>query len=207
MSISIRNSLILSLAAAIFAGGCGRSDTAATVPTIPCRMLQSADLAFRLGRSIESEVVASCDTGRRYSHVGIIIRSDTSAAVIHVEPSPVGDERVRCDDIADFFRSDRASAGAVMRLNGITGAQRKAVAEYAAALPGSDVRFDHGYSMSDSVLMYCTELAERAFAASGISLSQGRRHKVPLMKEPVIMPADISANDSLTTIWSYDTRK
>lgn len=189
--------------AALSLAGCRCEENARAQPAIPSDSLQTADLALRLGRSIESEAIASCGGGARYSHAGIIIRRDTAAVVIHIEPSPTSGERVRCDAIDDFFSHDRASAGAVMRMEGITDAQRHTIASYASALAGSEVVFDHSYSMSDTTRMYCTELVERAYAAAGIRLSQGRRHWVPLMKEPVIMPSDITGNDSLTTIWSY----
>ena len=191
------------MAALALAGCRGNGNASAAETAIPYDSLRTADLALRLGRSIESEAIASCGGGERYSHAGIIIRSDTAAVVIHIEPSATADERVRCDAAGDFFRSDRASAGAVMRLRGITDAQRRDIAYYARALAGSEIVFDHDYSLSDSTRMYCTELVERAYAAAGISLSQGRRHKVPLKREPVIMPSDITHNDSLETIWNY----
>ncbi len=206
MSISIRNSVAVALAL-VLSAGCGSAEHSVTVPEIPYGSLQTADLAFRLGRSVESAMIASCDEEMRYSHVGIVIRSDSGAAVVHIEPSPATDERVRCDSAEDFFRSDRAAAGAVMRLSGLTDIQRSVISDYALRLLDSQIVFDHDYSMADSTRMYCTELVERAFAAAGISLSQGRRHRFPLTREPVILPSDLARNDSLSTVTAFTAKK
>lgn len=210
MPTSIRNSIAATIAAAVLlTAGCGRAarNEAVNAPDIPVESLCTADLALRLGRSLESELIASRDGGMRYSHIGIIIRSDTGAVVVHIEPSPFTDERVRCDSAKDFFSSDRAATGAVMRLGGLDDRQKAAIEDYARRLSDSPITFDHDYSLADSTRMYCTELAERAFATVGISLSQGRRHKPPLAKEPVILPSDIARNDSLATIWSFDNSR
>lgn len=206
MSTLVRNSL----ATAIFVVGLTllhacRSEQPRPIrrSDIPHAALQSADVAFRLGRSIESDVIAACDGKKGYSHVGVIIRSDTATLVVHVEPSRSTDERVRCERADDFFRSDRASAGAVMRIDGITDRQRSVITAYVLSLVEAGIGFDHDYSMTDSTRMYCTELVERAFASAGISLSQGRRHKLPLAKEEVIMPSDIEHNNLLSIIWSF----
>lgn len=207
MSILIRNSVAAALAFVLSAGCGGPAERSVTAPDIPYDSLQTADLAFRLGRSVESEMIASYDEGMRYSHVGVVIRCDSGAAVVHIEPSPTTDERARCDSAEDFFRSDRAAAGAVMRLSGLNDIQRTAIRDYALRLRDSQIVFDHDYSMADSTRMYCTELVERAFAAAGISLSQGRRHRFPLTREPVILPSDMARNDSLSTITAFTAKK
>ncbi len=189
----------------LFAAGCGPTAHHVTIPDIPCDSLRTADLAFRLGRTIESEIIASCDGGMRFSHIGIIVQGDSGAAVVHIEPSPISDERVRYDSAADFFRSDRASAGAVMRLKGLTDRQCDVIRDHALRMADSHIVFDHDYSMTDSARMYCTELVERVFASAGISLSQGRRHEFPLAKEPVILPSDIARNDSLAVVFNFAT--
>lgn len=209
MSISILNNIVATIAvAALLSAGCGRTtrNGTAIAPDIPTESLCTADLAFRLGRSIESELIASCDDGMHYSHIGIIIHSDTGTVVIHIEPSSVGDERVRCDSASDFFRSDRAATGSVMRFKGLTYLQKNTIEDYLRYLSASSITFDHDYSIADSTRMYCTELVERAFATAGISLSQGRRHKLPLAGEPVILPSDIARNDSLAAVWSSSNR-
>ena len=186
MSISIRNSVATALAFVLSAGCGGPAERSVTAPDIPYDSLQTADLAFRLGRSVESEMIASYDEGMRYSHVGVVIR---------------------CDSAEDFFRSDRAAAGAVMRLSGLNDIQRTAIRDYALRLRDSQIVFDHDYSLADSTRMYCTELVERAFAAAGISLSQGRRHRFPLTREPVILPSDMARNASLSTITAFTAKK
>ena len=123
MSILIRNSVAAALAFVLSAGCSGPAERSVTAPDIPYDSLQTADLAFRLGRSVESEMIASYDEGMRYSHIGIVIRCNSGTAVVHIEPSPTTDARARCDSAEDFFRSDRAAAGAVMRLSGLNDRQ------------------------------------------------------------------------------------
>lgn len=175
-----------------------RASCASTPPKIPTTEIRSCDLAFRLGRSIESSVIAA---NSNYSHVGIIIERDSSLVVAHIEPSRDGNEQTRYESPEVFFHPDRASAGCVMRISELDSAQRHKIESYLLAC--KDITFDHDYTLSDTTQMYCTELVHRALMNVDVDLTHGIRHNVPIAKEAVILPSDILKDERLSMIWSY----
>ena len=179
--------------------GCdNRAHISPEVPQIPISDIRSCDLVFRLGRSIESAIVAA-DGG--YSHIGVIIRANSGLWVAHIEPSREGQEQTKYESLEEFFRSDRALAGCVMRLEELDPMQRERVENY--LLSCRNISFDHDYMLSDTTQMYCTELVWRAFLSVEVDLSAGTRRKLPLAREQVILPTDIFANEALVKVWSY----
>ena len=155
-------------------------------------------MAFRLGRSIESSVIASQGN---YSHIGVIIERDSARLVAHIEPSREGSELTRYESVEEFFHPDRASAGCVMRINELDSVQRLKIESYLLAC--KDITFDHDYTLSDTTQMYCTELVHRALMTANIDLTHGIRHNVPIAKESVILPSDMLRDERLTKVWSY----
>ena len=95
MLISIRNNLFIILLA-ISAVQCSTHEV--TMPKPPIEEFCSGDLAFRLGRTLESDAIAaSADEGCDYSHIGVIIRQEDSIRVIHIEPEQGASERIKCE--------------------------------------------------------------------------------------------------------------
>ena len=186
--------LILSLITSCRSGG---NHYAATLPEIPISNFHSSDVAFRLGRTIESRAIAA-DGG--YSHVGIIIRKDSTLKVAHIEPSRNGGERTKYESLEQFFHPDNASSGAVMRIENLNSTQLAVVENYLFSC--KNISFDHDYKLSDTTQMYCTELVYRAFLEIGIEITNVRHH-VPLAHEEVILPTDIFKSDKLVEIWRY----
>ena len=187
--------LILLLITSCRSGG---NDYAATPPEIPISNIRSGDIVFRLGRTLESRAIAA-DGG--YSHVGIIIRNDSTLQVAHIEPSRNGSELTKYESLEQFFHPKNATSGAVMRIEGLGSEQQASVENYLFSC--KNITFDHDYKLSDTTQMYCTELAFRTFSEIGIDITNGIRHRVPLAQEEVILPADISNNDRLVEIWQY----
>ena len=175
-----------------------RSPRTPAIPEIPTTEIRSCDLVFRLGRSIESSVIASQGS---YSHIGIIIERDSARLVAHIEPSREGSELTRYESVEEFFHPDRASAGCVMRINELDSVQRHKIESYLLAC--KDITFDHDYTLSDTTQMYCTELVHRALMTANIDLIHGIRHNVPIAKESVILPSDMLRDERLTKVWSY----
>ncbi|MBR4853099.1 MAG: hypothetical protein IKU88_00065 [Alistipes sp.] len=169
---------------------------------IPVADFRQADIVFRLGRTIQSSAIASQGAGG-YSHIGILIEVDSALQVLHIEPSRQASEKIKTETLPEFFSAEQAVAGCVVRHSGISEPSRAAIADYAKYLLNSDISFDHDYLLSDSSRMYCTELVERIYHRVGISLSQEKKIRLPLAKEPVILPSAIYENDSLVNIWSY----
>lgn len=175
---------------------------ATTPPEIPYCKIQEADIVFRLGRTLQSDAIASHGSGG-YSHIGIIIRTDSTLKALHIEPHRHQSEHIKAQSLEEFFHPDNALAGCVMRHNAINDSLRLVISAYAKELHASPITFDHDYRLSDSSQMYCTELVEKIFQRVGISLARGQKIRLPLAKEPVIMPSAIYENDSLSMIWSY----
>lgn len=175
-----------------------KSPRTPTKPEIPTTEIRSCDLVFRLGRSIESSVIASQGN---YSHIGVIIERDSALLVAHIEPSREGSELTRYESVEEFFHPDRASAGCVMRIDKLDSVQRHKIESYLLAC--KDITFDHDYTLSDTTQMYCTELVHRALMTENIDLTHGIRHNVPLAKEYVILPSDMLSDERLTKVWSY----
>ena len=169
---------------------------------IPVADFRQADIVFRLGRTIQSSAIASQGAGG-YSHIGILIEVDSALQVLHIEPSRQSSEKIKTETLQEFFSAEQAVAGCVVRHSGISEPSRAAIAGYAKHLLNSDIAFDHDYQLSDSSRMYCTELVEIIYRHIGISLSQEKKVRLPLAKEPVILPSAIYENDSLVSIWSY----
>lgn len=198
--------LILAFATII---SCGTTPSAplpqhAKVINPPIDSLRSADLAFRLGRTLQSEAIAAgADRASRYSHVGIIIRQADSLSVIHIEPCRDGDDRVKCETLEDFFAYDKAMSGAIVRIENLTTEQRNIIQQATLSVASSHIGFDHDYLRSDTTRMYCTELAEWAYSKADISLSEGRCHSLPLVAEPVILPQDILKRADIIKLWEF----
>ena len=202
MSISTRNkhSILLIIGALALLVQCSQPHTP-TPPEIPINEIHSADIAFRLGRTLQSDAIASHGSSG-YSHVGIIIASDSSKSVIHIEPN-CKNERIKIESLEEFFHPDNAISGCIMRHKQVTDSLQLIISNHAKRLLNSPITFDHDYSLNDSSRMYCTELVEHLYNIANISLSQEKRIRLPLAKEPVIMPSAIYENDSLKPIWSY----
>lgn len=199
MSIfTLNKSCILFILLLITSCRSGGNDYDVTPPEIPISDLRSGDIAFRLGRTLESRAIA---TEGGYSHVGIVIRHDSTLQIAHIEPSRGGSELTKYESLEQFFHPQNATSGAVMRIEGLNSEQQATVENYLFSC--KNISFDHDYKLSDTTQMYCTELAFRAFSEIGIDITNGIRHRVPLAQEEVILPTDISQNDRLVGIWQY----
>ena len=199
MSIfTLNKSCILFILLLITSCRSGGNDYVVTPPEIPISNLRSGDLVFRLGRTLESRVIA---TEGGYSHVGIVIRHDSTLQIAHIEPSRGGSELTKYESLEQFFHPDNATSGAVMRIEGLNSEQQAIVENYLFSC--KNISFDHDYKLSDTTQRYCTELTFRAFSAIGIDITNGIRHRVPIAQEEVILPTDIFSNERLVEIWRY----
>ena len=208
MSILTRNNRCKYLCITLFtllAAGCKQPQSLPRQISPPTLSFTTGDLAFRHGRTLQSSLIASsADDSIRYSHVGVILFRNDSCLVVHIEPKDDNlPDEIRCEPIEDFFSPQAAVSGCVMRHDSLTTAQQDRVAARVVELLNSRILFDHDYLLSDTEEMYCTELVETIFSSVGISLSQGRRHTLPLVAEPLILPSDIAQNGALTTIWRF----
>lgn len=201
MLISIRNSLSLIFLALCVVQCSTREEV---VPVIPEQELREGDVAFRLGRTLQSDAIAATTEGEsRYSHVGVVVGRGDSLRVVHIEPERAGEERVKMESVEEFFHPARAVAGCVARYENLTEWQRQVVGREALRLYAKGVGFDHDYSLEDTSQMYCSELVDYVFRRADVALTEQRR-RVPLVEEVVLFPTDML--NGLQRVWYYDLR-
>ena len=173
-------------------------------PVIPTEELRVGDVAFRLGRTLQSDAIASVVEGEsRYSHVGVVVGRGDSLRVVHIEPERDGEERVKMESVEEFFHPAVAVAGCVARYENLTEPQRQTIEREALRLHAKGVEFDHDYSLRDTSQMYCSELVDYVFRRADVVLTSQRR-RVPLVKEEVLFPTDML--NGLQQVWYYDLR-
>lgn len=175
---------------------------------IPISKLKDGDIVFRRGVGITSQIVLRVDTKSSYSHTGIIKFVDGKCCVIHAvpeEPDFKGDvDRVKLEHINSFFSWEKASSGAIMRIENITDVADKA-AENAYSLYMRKILFDHDYDIKDSTEMYCTELVDYVYRKEGIDLPEKRLNKIniPGFNGEYLFPSGIADNKKLHVIYKY----
>ncbi len=178
------------------------------VPDIPVDMLQQGDLAFRRGEGFTSDIVAYNDRDGRYSHIGIIVESDSGLMVVHSvpgnHPTQSGSDIIRIEHINQFFAPDMASCGEIVRLE-LDSTQRTMIGKMALEKVIAKIPFDHNYDLSDTTQLYCTELVKLLYQNAGIDLTQGRLTHInaPGLSNDYIMPSDIYQNNKFETIFTY----
>ena len=176
------------------------------MPAIPHDRFRAGDVAFRLGRTLESDAIASvAEDDCRFSHVGVVVGRGDSLRVVHIEPEREGAERIKAESLEEFFSLSRAVKGMVTRRKGISLQQCQMIENEAMRLLDLNVKFDHDYSLQDSSEMYCTELVDFLFQKVGITLTT-RRYELPLVREGVILPHSMLKDSDLQRVWGYDLR-
>lgn len=170
--------------------------------------LQSGDLVFREGPSLLSHTVTYADTASAYSHVGMILWTAHGWQVLHAVPNERANKNekdsVKLEPLETFFRSDRASHGAVYRLAPPLSPDDT----IKLLLKGQEIHqrhllFDGAFDDMDSSAFYCTELVWFIYMKElDIDLSQGRRHKEPLFPY-MIFCSDILANPEIRAIYKF----
>lgn len=206
-SIFIRGITGVVLGLSIVITGCTKHETDET-NDLPVDLFCDGDIVFRKGTGLTSQVVLAADEEGVYSHIGILKKIEGKWYVIHAVPGEAdfaGDvDRVKLDAVERFFARDRASKGAVMRMDG---AAEKAghAADRAYVLYQKGILFDHKYDLNDTTQMYCTELVNHVFQKEGIDLSEGRLTPVhfPGFDGDYLLPGDIACNEKLHLIYIF----
>ena len=186
--------------------GCHQPTEAALFQLPEGLTLQSGDLAFRKGRSIESHTVTFADSGSIYSHVGLVLWTDDGWQVLHAVPNERASKNekdsVKLEPIGLFFRSDRAAHGAVYRLP-VTNEDTLKLLRKSLRLYQRHLLFDNAFDDQESSAFYCTELVWFIYKNElDIDLSQGRRHKVPLFP-PLIFCSDLLTYPEIEKIYEF----
>jgi len=132
--------------------------------------LDDGDLVFRTGVDAIGRMVLSYGDRPRFSHVGMVIRVDGEALVVHALPEAGGNAGgVQVDRLGTFSSPLRAADVGYYRIAQLTQGQRREIHRYLLEAVGTpfDLRFE--YSTDDS--MYCTELVLKALNEVGVELA------------------------------------
>lgn len=177
-------------------------------PQIPIEILQAGDIAFRRGESIASEIVLHNDINGKYSHVGLVVETDSGLMIVHSVPGEISTNEIsdiiQIEHIDKYFARNVSVRGEIMRMN-LDSAKRKTLNFLALKKVQEKVPFDHNYDLSDTTKLYCTELLQLLFKNIGIDIAQKRitTINVPGLNNKYIMPSDIYSNNNLKTIFIY----
>lgn len=171
--------------------------------------LQDGDIAFRGGTSIESNVVEIADKNGIYSHSGMLVKYEGKWKIVHAVPGEEnetgGIQYLKMDDLDLFFAPDRACAGCFARYDTTPEVLEK-VAQEAIRWWKKKILFDNEYLMSDTTMLYCSQLVQLSFESQGIDVAQGRCHTFPLAKEKVIFPSDILENPKISRYYILEEK-
>ena len=175
---------------------------------LPISDFQAGDVVFRRGESMASRVVLFNDPEGEYSHVGMIVQSDSGLLVVHAlpgtHPTQAGEDLVRAERLSEFFAPENALYGKVMRLP-LNSTQKGELSYRALQKVEEQTEFDHDYDFQDTTKLYCTEFLQLLYAHVGIDLAEGRttRINIPGLHADLIMPADVHRNKRLKTVFSF----
>ncbi|MGP1354792.1 MAG: hypothetical protein ACTS1Z_15860 [Parasphingopyxis sp.] len=175
-----------------------RIETAA----IDTARLQSGDLVFRAGRGWEADAVRA-GSFARFSHVGLIERTETGAIfVIHAAPPEDGGrgfvERVPLSVFNDpslasdivFYRPATLSAG-----------ERAMTVAAARDFAARRIPFDADFDRTDASALYCTELVIDAFRSAGaaIDIAPPDPGRAAIVRN-IVFPADLLRSASFVPV-------
>ena len=174
---------------------------------------REGDLVFRCGSGAESRVVTEASSST-YSHIGILHYDSLTAQwmVVHAVPGETeGDEPeyLKSESIETFYAADRAFRGAWARVD-CADSIAAAAAQYALQKVAERVEFDNDYQISDTTLLYCTELVWQAYLHQGIDLSDQQRHELPMFvckDGECIFPSDVENSTKIIYVKPLKTKE
>ena len=187
-----------------------RNHTPAQEPDLcDSTLWREGDLVLRCGWGMESRAVTT-NSQSAYSHTGILHYDSRTSnwQVVHAVPGEDKPEYVKAEPVALFFSHERARSGAWLRVDCSDSIARQAAA-YAIEKVEQKVEFDNNYLLSDTTMLYCTELIWLSYCKAGIDISGGARQSVPTLfcKEgECIFPANIEQSKSTLFIKSLKTK-
>jgi hypothetical protein len=174
-------------------------------PQIIPEGLQSGDIIFRRGPSIESGVVMTMDHAN-FSHAGIVLRRHDEIFVIHVVTGEDGPDVTKIESIHDYLRSDRATAAIAYRIVD----ENPSLVAHAVAAAGEfaerQVPFDSDFDLTSDRALYCTELVWRAYQKAGLDLIDEplEQPTTSFVKSPVLWPSVLLRSKRLKPVWEWN---
>ena len=168
--------------------------------------LQSGDLIFRRGTSVESQIVLLTDLESEYSHVGLIYKINGKSFVIHTVPKENDDDPgyIKLESIDEFLSEGKAERVGVYRLIQNSSEKINIASSYAYNCYIKNYRFDNNYNLMTDTQLYCTELIWKAYKHAGIDLVCNRLKNINIIvtSRTMIMPSSITESRLLKKIYS-----
>jgi len=168
--------------------------------------LQSGDLIFRRGTSIESQIVLLTDQDCDYSHVGMIYKINKELFVIHTVPKENDSDPgyIKFESIEEFLSEGKASRVGIYRLTKNSLDKINIASSYAYKCYVKKYCFDNNYDLVSDKKLYCTELIWKAYKLAGIDLLCNRLKNINIIvtRRTMIMPSSIIESKLLKKIYS-----
>jgi len=168
--------------------------------------LQSGDLIFRRGTSIESQIVLLTDQESDFSHVGMIYKINGEVFVIHTVPreDDADPGYIKLEPINQFLSDGKASRLAIFRLKQNFSEKINIASSYAYNCYVNKYCFDNNYDLVSDKQLYCTELIWKAYKLAGIDLVCNRLKNINIIvtSRTMIMPSSIIESKLLKKIYS-----
>ena len=167
--------------------------------------METGDIIFRRVDGPTSQFIDLVDDQANYSHVGIVIVTDTGdVLIINVVPGEDSLSVVQAEPFATFL--EPALSFAIFRLHWEAGVDGAIAADWAYSLVGK-ISFDIKFDLETDDELYCTELVWKAYSAAGIDLVGGSFDELSfpfLDGNQYILPSRLMSSDYLYQL--YPTR-
>jgi hypothetical protein len=170
--------------------------------------LESGDIIFRRGVSLESRAIIAMDGDFGYSHAGIIRKTGSRIEVIHASYAEEGQtqEIIINEPVGKFLKPSSASSVAVYRLNAPDKSLPLIALSEAERFLNAKISFDKDFDLATADRIYCTELIWLSFKKAGIDLTAGRFDRVPYLlgnpNKDYILPSSLLNSSQLQKVWA-----
>jgi hypothetical protein len=203
----LSTAIVLTLVCVCIAACRNARQTDFQMPELPYSQMRTADLVFRTGTGVYSQMLNMQQDTVHYSHIGLLVDLDSAWYVVHAVPKeldgPNDFERVKLEKLEDFLSKKRCLHASLVHTP-VPRSDR--IVAKALRYARDSVRFDNNFDLNDTTELYCTEMIWRLFLMEGIDLSEGRRsyRSFPtFMGKGCIAPEDILLYDGNESYFSY----
>lgn len=165
---------------------------------------RTGDIVFFRGTRIRSMAVQFLDPGPgAMSHLGILIRTDSSLLVAHASPySPNNTPpRVRLEPLDTVIREGSVASMLLYRCTMDTAGE--IAAKWARTFAESGLPFDSDFDLTTDTALYCTELVFQAYLHAGVNIITEAIDTVvhPFGKKPILFPTNVARSRSLRKVY------
>jgi len=134
--------------------------------------VKSFDLIVSSGQSVQSRLLKLLDISQNsYSHIGIIIKRNNKAFVLHATPDGTPDNAIRFDDLQTFINLSDVNFYTILRprkpLTDTTSLYRQ-INHYRL----THIPFDYNFDNFDKTKIYCSELVYDIYSKSRLIHSE-----------------------------------